>query len=263
MLAAGDFFRVEFTWSIPATSEGNSMDPENQTPPAFTFDDSVVGVGDEILEKMPDVQEHAVAAHEEKQQEAAANVETDDEGTPFDPAIHTGTKLKNGTWRKKKNATANPGSIVAPSRKKTASAGAADATPQADPNAEAVATGTVIATMFLGACQSIGGEEWTPTQHEREFQTAAWQAYCVAKNMKELSPGLALFIAIGSYVGPRFAKPKTAAKLGRVKNWAGLRIAKWKLKRELKKRGITAQVVIDGDTVYINGKPADEAPELK
>lgn len=241
------------------------MDPENTPSPEFSFDSSVADVGAEILDKMPDVQEHAVAAHEAKEAEAEANVECDSAGVAFDTALHTGTKLKDGTWRKRKNPGA-PGSFVAAPRARKSAA--VNAAPAADPNAEAVATGTVIATLFLGACQSIGGDEWEPTQHERDFQTAAWQAYCVAKNMKELSPGWALCIALGSYAGPRLVKPKTAARIGRVKTWFAVRIAKWKINRELKKRGIQATVTLrTGDDgvpeLHINGKPLAEAPELK
>lgn len=239
------------------------MDPENQSPPAFTFDESAAGPGAEILDSMPDIQEHAIAAHESKLEEAAANAEVDDEGTPFDPAIHTGTKLKSGVWRKKKQTGANPGSFVAPSRKRTASTATESATPVVDQNAEAIATGTVIASLFLGMCQSIGGEEWEPTKQERDFQTSAWQAYCVAKQYNQLSPGFALAVALGSYAAPRFTKPKTSAKVSRVYQWVALRAVRWKLKRELKKRGIQAEVMIDGNTIYVNGVPSDEAPELK
>lgn len=231
------------------------MDPENESAPAFTFDDSVATVGDEILNKMPDVQEHAVAAHEAKTAEEEANVERDSAGVAFDAAIHTGTKLKDGTWRKRKNP-GTPGSVVAAPRARTS--GATKAAPAVDPNAEAIATGTVIATLFLGACQSIGGEEWEPSQHERDFQTSAWQAYCVAKGMKELSPGLALSVAIGSYAMPRFTKPKTAARVGRMKTWIALRVARWKLRKELAKRGITAKVEIVDGAVLIDGKEPAE-----
>lgn len=234
------------------------MDPENEGAPAFTFDESVAGVGDEILNKMPDVQEHAVAAHEAKTAEAEATAERDSDGTPFDAALHTGTKLKDGTWRKRKTP-GTPGSFVAAPRARTSSA--KSAAPAVDPNAEAIATGTVIATLFLGACQSIGGEEWEPAQHERDFQTSAWQAYCVAKGMKELSPGLALSVAIGSYAMPRFTKPKTAARVGRVKTWIALRVARYKLRKELAKRGITAKVEIVEGALLIDGK--DPAETLK
>lgn len=234
------------------------MPPET----AFTFDENISRAGDEILSQMPDVQEHAIAAHEDKQNEAQANVETDKDGVPYDPALHTGSRLKDGTWRKRKNP-GNPGSVVAPSRKRNSAPAIEAANATAATNAEAIATGTVVATMFLGACQSIGGEEWEPSEQERDFQTAAWQAYCVAKNYKELSPGFALFVALGSYAGPRLAKPKTAEKIGKAKTWILLRVAKWKLKRALKKSGIEATVTIktgaDGvPELHVNGKPHEE-----
>lgn len=230
------------------------MAPEH----GFSFDSNIAATGDEILNQMPEVQEHAIAAHEAKQNEAAANAETDSDGTPFDGSVHTGTKLKSGQWRKRKTP-GTPGSFVAASRKRNpAATGEVSGVATPDANAEAIATGTVIATMILGACQSIGGDEWEPTQHERDFQTSAWQAYCVAKQIKELSPGTAVLIALGSYAGPRFGKPKTAAKIGRIKTWIGLRIAKRKLTRMFKEKGIDAKVEIQDGVLLLNGEPYKE-----
>lgn len=225
----------------------------------FSFDSNTAGEAEEISSHMPEPSEHALSQMEESKeseqsaapQESAPKV--DDFGTVFDPEKHTGSKLKNGAWRERKKST-----VAAPRGKKK---DAAPATPAADPNAEAMATGQVIATLFLGACQSVGGEEWEPTQQERDFQTAAWQAYCVSKSIKELSPGMALFVALGSYAAPRLTKPKTAAKLGAVKTWFALRIARMKIRRELKKRGIKAEVTIRDGDIYINGTSAESWSE--
>lgn len=221
----------------------------------FTLDSDSTNEANEILGRTPEPQEHAIAAASKTMEGVPPETETtqvDDFGTVFDPEKHTGTKTKNGAWRSKKQK-----SVVATSRKNSSATPAATPTAQVDSSAEAMATGQVIATLFLGACQSIGGEEWEPTKQERDFQVSAWQAYCVAKDVKELSPGLALLIAIGSYAGARVGKPKTAAKIGRLKTWIGLRVAKWKIKKELAKRGIKANVTIEDSEIHINGTRAD------
>lgn len=228
----------------------------------FSFDSNTAGEAEEISSQMPEPSEHALSQMDETSGEEtsaapqgeAPNV--DDFGTVFDPEKHTGTKLKNGRWRERKKST-----VAAPRGKKNEAPIGQSSAIQADANAEAMATGQVIATMFLGACQSLGGEEWEPTKQERDFQTSAWQAYCVAKGVKELSPGLALMVAIGSYAAPRFAKPKTSAKLGAVKTWFALRIARMKIRSELKKRGIKAEVTIRDGDIYINGTSAESWSE--
>jgi hypothetical protein len=234
---------------------------------SFSFehpDENSTAAAAEILGQMPEVQQHAIDQHESLQQLQEENAEKDSNGTPFDATIHTGSKLKDGTWRKRKNPQANASpSYVANSRKKQAETNTQETATALDTNAEAMACGAAIAATFLGACHMIGGEEWEPSKEEVAYQTQAWQQYCVAKQFKDFPPGLALSIAMMAYVGPRLRMPKTAEKVGKAKSWISLRVVKWKIKRELKKRGISAVVTIgksgDGrNEILINGVPADE-----
>lgn len=228
-------------------------------------DDVLLGAADTIMSEAPDVQQHAVDEHESQQQTADADVETDAEGTPFDGRIHTGTKLKNGTWRLKRNPSAEGSRVVNPRASKSKTEAVAVDTTEIDNDAKAIASGKAAAHLIFMLGQTLGGQEWKPQQAEIEFQEGAWIGYARASNMQDIPPGLILCIALASYAGPRFAQPETRARVGKVRNWFGLRIAKWKIKKELKKRGIEATVTIKGsnsknhmDEILINGKPASE-----
>lgn len=228
------------------------MPPENE----FSFDESSSGAAEQILGSMPDVQQHAIEQHEQQAAEAAANVEKDDAGTPFDPAIHTGTKLKNGTWRLRK-AAKNPGSTVATPRGKKNAAQPAEDNSAAEKLAAANAAGAMAAASVFMLGRAFGGKEWEPTPQEVEMQSAAWGAYFVAKDVTDFPPGMALCIALGAYAGPRFQMPETKKKMGRVKTWIALRIARNRLRKELKKRGIQARVTIHEGELFINDTRAD------
>jgi hypothetical protein len=230
--------------------------------PAIEIPGAVAAAGDDILGTMPDVQQHAIDQHQQKQQDALDNAERDDAGTPFDPAIHTGTKLKNGTWRLRKGAK-NPGSVVAQSRTRSANGGpsaAVQSAPTVDVEkvAAAQAAGAMAASAVFMACRGFGGEEWKPTPAEVEMQSAAWGAYFLAKDITDMPPGMMLCIALGSYAGPRFSMPQTSAKVGRVKNWIALRIAKRKIKQELRKRGLNMRVEIKDGVLLVDGKLPEE-----
>jgi len=226
-----------------------------------TGDDLLLDAANTIMAEAPDVQQHAVDEHESQQQTADADAETDSAGTPFDGRRHTGSKLKDGTWRLKRNPSAE-GSRVATSRKSKA---AEVATIEPDNEAKAIASGKAAAHLIFMLGQTLGGPEWKPEQPEIEFQEGAWIGYARASNMQDIPPGLILCIALASYAGPRFTQPETRARVGKVRHWVSLRVARWKIKKELKKRGIEATVTIKGsntknalDEILINGKPASE-----
>lgn len=232
------------------------MPPEN--PPAFSFDENSADAAEQILGTMPEVQQHAIDQHETQTREAAANVEKDSDGVPFDATIHTGTKLKSGQWRKRKVA-GNPGSTVAAPRGKK---NAAASTPEADASAaekiaSANAAGAMAAASVFMLGRAFGGKEWEPSPQEVEMQAQAWGAYFLAKDITDFPPGMALCIAIGAYAGPRFQMPETKKKMGKVRNWIALRIARRKIRAEFKKRGIEANVHIKDGQLFINDTLAD------
>lgn len=216
---------------------------------AFSLADSQEA--ETIAGAMPEVQEHAVAQHENAVAETAAQVEKDSDGVAFDSKIHTGTKLKSGQWRKRK-----AGSIVAaPSKKKGKEATPTE--PQTADESQARAAGVVAAgTMFM-FCRALMGEEWNPSADEVEMQNTAWGNYFVAKGIKDIPPGAALLMAVGAYAGPRFTKPKTQARVSAAKTWVVLRIARWKIRRALKQQGIAAEVTIQDGEIFIDGTRAD------
>lgn len=228
-------------------------------PEGFSFDESTPA-GDaaaEILGAMPDVQQHAIDQHETATAEAAANVEKDADGVPFDAKIHTGSKLKSGKWRLRK-AAQSPGSTVATPRgkKNAATTETADAS-AAEKLASANAAGAMAAASVFMLGRAFGGKEWEPTPQEVEMQSAAWGAYFLAKDVTDFPPGVALTIAIGAYAAPRFQMPETKKKMGRFRNWIALRIARSKLRKEFKKRGIEANVHIRDGELWINDTRAD------
>lgn len=230
-----------------------------------TNDDVLLGAADTIMSEAPDVQQHAVDEHESQQQAVDENAEKDSAGTPFDGRIHTGTRLKDGTWRLKRNPSAEGSRVSRPRGKKEAAADSTSVSVEVDNDAKAIASGKAAAHLIFMLGQTLGGPEWKPEQPEIEFQEGAWIGYARASNMQDIPPGLILCIALASYAGPRFTQPETRARVGKVRHWVGLRVAKWKIKKELKKRGIEATVTIKGsntknamDEILINGKPASE-----
>lgn len=239
----------------------------------FSLDESSAHEADEIASHMPEVSEHAIAAAAEQNSEAPAASaaapaassdgkpkpgDLDEFGTAFNPSLHTGSKLKNGAWRERKKST-----VAAPRTKKkdaVAQPSPADLK-RAENEAQCRAAGVVAAGAMFMLCRGVMGEEWTPSNDEIEMQNANWGNYFVAKGISDIPPGAALFMGIAAYAAPRFTKPKTQAKLGAAKNWLALRIARWKIRRELKKRGIAADVRIDDGEIFINGTRAESWTE--
>lgn len=228
----------------------------------FSLDETTTGEAEQIASQMPQPSEHALSQMEETEASGggestetatAPASNTDDFGTVFDAMKHTGIKLKNGAWRERKKST-----VAAPRKKKDAAPqpSAADLK-KAENEAQCRGAGIVAAgTMFM-LCRGIMGDEWQPTADEVAMQNEAWGNYFVAKGVSDVPPGMALALGIGAYVAPRLTKPKTQQKLGAAKTWVALRFARWKIRRELKKRGITATVTIENGGIFINGTRAD------
>lgn len=85
--------------------------------------------------------------------------------------------------------------------------------------------GVMMAGIFFGVAQQIGGDEWQPTPIERENIGVAAGVYANSKGVEDLPPGLALAIVVIAYAAPRFTKPQTRQKMSQArKNW---RLFKW------------------------------------
>lgn len=241
---------------MPPIDDEFSLDglpPPDSGPP---IPDEVAAAGADLLGQMSDVSEHAIAQHENATAEAAANVEKDDFGTPFDPAIHTGTKLKSGKWREKKNPGGRPGSIIGKSSRQKTAETTATASTGIDETA-ARAAGIAVAHTIVNVCSVAISKEWNFKKEpdEQAMLEKAWGDYFVAKNITEFPPGVALVMAMGAYAAPRFTMPETQQKAGKVKTWLALRVTKWKVKKELRKRGIDAKVTIANGEILVNGDP--------
>lgn len=215
------------------------MDPE------FTLEvpEAVAAAGDAILSVMPEPQQHAIAQHESEQQEAEDNAQRDANGEAFNPAIHSGSLLKNGTWRRKKsagpNTSARAGTI---GRGKRSNATVGDAPAQPDNSAEvsARAAGIAAAGAVLMIGVAVGGEEWQPRKDpidEREMLTGAFGDYFVAKGVTDFPPGVALFLALSMYAAPRFTMPQTRTRMQRFKDWIAIKV----LTRRMKKKGASQE----------------------
>lgn len=244
------------------------MDPENLS----SLDSATESAAEEIISQMPDVQEHAIQAAESER--AASNpppapegAQVDEFGTPFNPEIHTGSKLKNGRWRerKKKDGAASPKSVIGIPKQSTGNA--APVGPSQD-EISARAAGVAAAGSIFMLGMMFGGEEWAPITDpidEKSNMEKAFGDYFVAKGVQDFPPGAALAIVLLGYAAPRFTMPKTRQRASSIKEWIAIRITKWKVKREFKRRNIRANVSIKGgegfnanDAILVNGKPLSE-----
>jgi hypothetical protein len=238
-------------------------------PEEFTLDDEAGSQLNETLDalaQLPPVQQHAIdeaqrqqaAQSEESQQTetvvSPSSVKVDKNGVVFDEKIHTGSKLKDGTWRKRKVATETGSVLNTPksAKKETAAKGGMTAEQKA---AAARNAGAVCAAMMFRFGQAFGGEEFAPDDDaEAEFYAGVFGDYLLSKDVTAISPGFALLGALGMYAGSRATRPKTSAKISRIKTWFALRAAKWKVQKEFKKRGIVAQVEIKDGQLLVDGK---------
>lgn len=201
------------------------------------------GIANQLAESAPNVSEHVIASHKEKQ----ASVPVDVDNQPFDSSIHScdaqgnGIKTATGKWRRKRGA----GKSTA--KASTLNAQEVSSGPSAAQQA-ATATGIACAQMTIGTCTMIFGAEWQARViksesgevmlDEESYMSKCYADYCAAKGIKDIPPGVALAMSLIAYAAPRFAQPETQEKAGTIREWFACKVASWKVKRELKKRGM-------------------------
>lgn len=233
-----------------------SLDDDKQPPPnsgAPELPDAEQHAA-EIAAQSPDVQQHAIDEAERQRKEADAQIPVDSKGTKFDAAKHTGTKLKSGEWRMKRGAS----TLAAPRTKKTEAI--TGTVLSADQIAQSRAAGAAAAAMMFSSCTMLFGDEWQPRSEkecgfdEKNLMGQAFGDYFVAKGVTDFPPGVTLAFMTLGYITARFSMPKTRSKLSRFKSWLALRIAKRKLIKEFKKRGIIANVEIKDGVLLVDGK---------
>ena len=253
---------------------------------AFELDDSPPAAPDqpgtpesaEILDNMPEPQQHAIDAAQSQATEAQSNEEgeKDDSGEVWNASIHAtgsdgkGVRTAKGLWRRRKGTGAGPrtaSKVYRPADGKADQAKSEAAQKLAEQTQAACrAAGGAAASSVFMIGRIFGGDKWSPTEPEVILQTDAWAAYFQAKGITEFPPSLAVCIAVAGYAGPRFFLPESKERMGSIKHWFAIRIAKRRVKKALKKRGIEASVTIKGvqstnvyDSILIDGKPFNES----
>lgn len=237
---------------------------------AFSLDDDQPASPEsaEILGAMPEPQQHAIDAATGDTENAPPTDSVDSvthDDSVWNPAVHAtgrdgkGIRTKAGGWRKRRGKAGQPSSIH------TGSTNVVQPEPVADTTSQRAAGAAAAASVFMLG-RAFGGESWSPTADEVSMHSDAWGNYFIAKGITDFPPGVALAIALASYAGPRFFTPATKERAGVIKHWFSVRVAKWRVKKELKKRGISAVVTIKGsrspdvyDSILVNGEPFNMA----
>lgn len=156
-------------------------------------------------------------------------VETDSDGEPWDPEIHTAgrTKTAAGKWRRK--PTGRPrkdAGAPSPQAKSVVGGkplGGTSPAPEGE-GAPATAPGLTLAECRAVAQQAVGaavgvhamafGEDWLVSQPEAEGLINATAAYFMATGqMVNLPPWVGLAGAYLGYAAPRFQKPNTKKRI--------------------------------------------------
>jgi hypothetical protein len=229
----------------------NDNEPKGLNSFSFDADQVADAAAESIIDQLPEPQQHAIDQHLQEQGEAAANVEVDVDGVPYDSEIHTGTKLKSGKWRLKRKG----GSVVGKT-KGTEAVDAAQPTTESQSEVQARAAGQMAAAMAITLAK-VYAPDFKPSEEIITLQNEAWGNYFVAKGFKDFPPGLALVIASGTLAVAAASTPKGQERTGKLKEWVRLRVVKWKVKRYLKRNNIKAKVEITNGEVLVNGSRPD------
>lgn len=194
--------------------------------------DSVHSTDDDAIES------EGISAHVDTAVESAVS-----QWVGFDPEIHAvnpdGTpKLRtNGSYalkrgRKRGGTFPVPGADHATAGIPDPGADTAQATPPVT-SAPQVAAATLnnaqtalfLVTSVTGVLSRAIGPEWAAEKSEVKGLSDATKAYLDATGGLNLSPGIALSLAIASYAAPRFAHENTRSRFGRMYDWCRDRFA--------------------------------------
>ncbi len=224
-------------------------EPEIKKPESgnSTHDISVAdNISNTLLGEMPEVQQHAIDNEAAQQEEIKAKYADlkDRHGNSFDPAIHKTGKDGEPTLSPQGNLIKKPGRKKADANNNSGGSvigGLGQEDKKVDPEAQQRATarvsGTMAANLMITLGVVVGGEEWHPVKHEKTgldeklMLEGAFADYFEATGKTDIPPGMALTVAIGGYVLPRFTMPKTRGRLQKVKDWIVGKIAARKLKK--------------------------------
>ena len=174
---------------------------------------------------MSEVSEHAIEGEAEKENLAKEEAlkgfnpdihATDSEGNPI--PRKRGGKIIPGEFQKKRG-------VKGGTAKKSVVSGGDTGKPQEVINNGGLMAGKTAAHVLITLGCTIGGDEWQPIKNEeygldeKENLETAFINYFEATGKTDFPPGVALAIAVGGYVLPRFTQPKTKSRLKRAGEW--------------------------------------------
>lgn len=212
-------------------AQGQSLSPVEAEAVTKNVTEQVPMVGNEgqgvltgSTPEMPEVKQNAIdaakadAASTSEQARPSGTPrkgETDEDGRPYDPAIHeTPMRLnKSGFIAKKRGGTAQKnlrnGVQPAQASKAILPGIAQEATP--DANVETCAQ--VCAGMFLTTATVIGGDDLAPENDAEAARVKSiFHEYFKVKGAVDIPPGVALAFGLGMYVVTKWNKPKFVAR---------------------------------------------------
>jgi len=204
-----------------------AKETEKQADNAFSFD-KLDDIHEAIQDESSEPKQSAVdaAQAETVEQVKAAQGNTDSAGTVFDPKLHAVSGdgepsiTPSGKFRKRRGV----------SKVSMTNAGLQEQQQTAENKAAARAAGQLAADMLVGSAVTMLGDEWIPVgtsgdQEPIKFDEhanlrRAFGDYFEAKGIHDFPPGIALSIAMTSYIMPRVAAgPETKTKLAKAKIW--------------------------------------------
>lgn len=213
---------------------------------------NIESIANELSETMPEVQEHAIEQEILSENEKLAQYShlKDSDGNGFDPSIHKTNKAGEPTLSTKGKLIKKPGrkpgaGAQGKSQIGSVVGGAQSVTIDKEGHSrlQARASGTMAANLILQIGIVAGGEEWHPRTdessglNEKMMLENAFADYFEATGKTDIPPGMALTVAIGAYVLPRFTMPKTQSRLDKLKKG----IKQWWINRKLRKHGFKAE----------------------
>jgi len=214
--------------------------------------DAPASIADTIADGMPKVNEHAInhkIEADKKEVDKWSHLK-DNKGVSFDPKIHRTKANGDPSLSSKGNLLRRSDSEIAKLNAKKSESGSSFIGEQ-KPEVKAIkpeivqaeALGVVSANMLFTFGVAFFGQEWAPIKDEAtgidesSYLSQAFADYYKVTGRKDLPPSFVLVSAIGAYTLPRFTKPQTQDKMGKVKMF----FVKWWANRKAKKFGLKVE----------------------
>lgn len=209
----------------PTSEETETPETETVSEPE-TSGDGVAEIASDFIEHMPEVSEHAVAAHMAKETAAQnAPAMTDKNGTRFDPTIHTlgadgnPTLTKSGLYARKRGRKAGQstlGSMPGPTSQgnSTQPLGEPQKVPTTGQKMSPVLMGAGAAVATANVFMAAFGPDLKPLlkneltgQSDLDTLRDAYAQFFLESGIERVPPWIGIAIALSTYAGPKMAKP--------------------------------------------------------